>query len=431
MPIQPLEIYEVEETGELVLKHNDLREALVSHNVLMLVNHNDKEIVLWVGKGASTRTKFAGARSSRRFLTERSLSYRVKTCDEDDEPEWFQKLFEIKVARRSRDEPPSLEVLAILNVMKAEAVPDGFEREACIISRDFYVPVEHKASILGKDTTTIKFEKSSYLPEGFFILPSEAYRPRLLVRNGKIMGLDLLVKVDFSEADRPSEELQQEVKQRNAQLKELQQEGARKDQEIEELKQQILQKSQELKKKDSNIRDLQQKMTDQDQAITDFQRKGKDLMNLQDDNRKKTERIEALEKRISSKNNQIEEYDRELSEKNKLIEELEKELGTANPQIDSLKLDLAKKEQAVDELQQEISASEKMVETLKEENSELKSTNEKTERELANMNQRIEDLEREIVKMTKAIKEKESIIEEMDTELREKSRKIQELEMSE
>ncbi|MBZ9578008.1 hypothetical protein KJA13_03140, partial [Patescibacteria group bacterium] len=145
MPIQPLELYKVEETGELVLKHRDLKEALISHNVIMIVNHNDKEIVLWIGKGARTRAKFAGARSSRRFLMERSLSYRVKSCDEGDEPEWFQKLFEIKVAKRSRDEPPSLEVLAILNEMKAEIIPEGFEREACIISRDFYVPVEYKS----------------------------------------------------------------------------------------------------------------------------------------------------------------------------------------------------------------------------------------------------------------------------------------------
>ncbi|MFX1293592.1 MAG: hypothetical protein ACFFD2_01850 [Promethearchaeota archaeon] len=194
MPIQHLEIYKVEETGELVLKHKDLKESLVSYNAIMIVNHNDKIIVIWIGKGASTRAKFAAARSSRRFLTERSLSYRVKTCDEGDEPEWFHKLFEIKVAKRSRDEPPSLEVLAILNEIKAQNIPDGYEREACIITRDFYVPTEKRTSIMGKDTFIVKFEKGPFLPEGLFMLPSDSYRPRLLVRNGKILAIDFLIR---------------------------------------------------------------------------------------------------------------------------------------------------------------------------------------------------------------------------------------------
>ncbi|MHA1131242.1 MAG: hypothetical protein ACTSQI_08980 [Candidatus Helarchaeota archaeon] len=428
MPIQPLEIYEVEETGELVLKHKDLKESLISHNVLMLVNHNDKEIVLWIGKGASTRTKFAGARSSRRFLTERGLSYRVKTCDEGDEPDWFQKLFEIKVAQRSRDEPPSLEVLAILNVMKAELIPEGFEREACIISRDFYVPVEHKASIFGKDTSTIKFEKSSYLPEGFFTLPSEAYRPRLLVRNGKIMGLDLLVKVDSLRADRPSDELRQEVTQRNIQLKKLQQEGARKNMEIEELKQNLLQKNQEIKKIEAEIRDLKQKVTTQRQALKEFKAKRQEIRVLQEENEKKANQIETLTKELSGKDQQIEEYKKDQSVKGEYIENLQKEIDAGKAEIDNLKLEVARSEQTIERIQEELSENINKIKTIQAENSELKSKNETIERELTNQEQHIEELKKEIAKKDQKIEEKSSIIEEMELELREKSRRIEEIE---
>ena len=254
MPIQPLELYKVEETGELVLEHKYLQDALVSHSAIMIVNHNDKEVVLWIGKGASTRSKFAAARASRRFLTERSLSYRVKTCDEGDEPDWFQKLFRIKVAKRSRDEPPSLEVLSILNEMNKEPVPEGAEREACIISRDFYVPVERKSSIMGKDTTTIKFEKSALLPEGFFNLPAEAYRLRLLVRSGKILGIDLLVNYDISARERINIDVLKEADDIQVKMQNMEQEIKAKEKRIVILMGEIAEKDKEIERNQADIK---------------------------------------------------------------------------------------------------------------------------------------------------------------------------------
>lgn len=283
MRIQPLEVYTVEDTGELVLKHmTDLKDALISSEAIMITNHNDKTIVLWIGKNATTRAKFAAARASRRFLTERSLSYRVKTCDEEEEPDWFQDLFNIKVATRMRDEPPALEVLAILNEMKSEGIPNGYQREACIISRDFYVPVEHKASIMGKDTSTIKFEKSSYMPEGFFILPSEAYRPRLLVRNGKILATDLLISLDVTKKEAIIDSLEQKMKKQKHHIENLQQEGEKKNQQIETLQRDISKKNQHI-----------------DTLGQDNAEKTKQIEILEQDTTEKTKRIEKLEQDIA------------------------------------------------------------------------------------------------------------------------------------
>ena len=71
------------------------------------------------------------------------------------------------------------------------------------------------ASLMGKDTSIIKFEKSAYLPEGFFDLPSQAYRPRLLVRNGKVLGIDLLINYDVSAREGINIDLLQDAKEIN------------------------------------------------------------------------------------------------------------------------------------------------------------------------------------------------------------------------
>ncbi|MHA1650320.1 MAG: hypothetical protein ACTSYB_09005 [Candidatus Helarchaeota archaeon] len=418
MPIQPLEVYEVEETGELVLKHKNLKEALVSHNVIMIVNHNDKSVVIWIGKGASTRAKFAAARASRRFLTERSLSYRVKTCDEGEEPEWFQKLFELKVAKRTRDEPPSLEVLAILNEMKAEPIPDGFEREACIISRDFYVPVEHKSSIMGKDTSTIKFEKSSYLPEGFFTLPSEAYRPRLLVRNGKVLATDFLVSHNIMKMEQQIEELQQKVKEKKSEIEALQQDGKEKDKKIENLQQILAEKEQEISKMKSEIDALQQAVKEKDQEIT----------SLQQDNSNKDQEIKMLQQENAKKEAEIEDLQQNISEKSQKIETIQQELNEKKSRVETLEEEGAKKDLQIEELQQQNTTKEKQISSLQQEINEIKSQMETLQQQNVEKDQQIADLQQDISKKEKAIEEQTSLLDKRNKELEEKERIIQQKE---
>ncbi|NVM28995.1 MAG: hypothetical protein HWN65_09125 [Candidatus Helarchaeota archaeon] len=428
MPIQPLEIYEVEETGELVLKHKYLKEALNSHGAIMIVNHNDKEIVLWIGKGATTRAKFAAARSSRRFLTERSLSYRVRTCDEGDEPDWFQKLFKIKIAKRSRDEPPSLEVLAILNEMKKELVPEGFEREACIISRDFYVPVEHKVSIVGKDTSSIKFEKSSYLPEGFFNLPSYAYRPRLLVRNGKILGLDLLVNYDASARDGINMDLLHEAKGINSKIQAFKQEGKKKDELIADLKAELSEKNKDITKLESNIDGLQQEGGKIDKQIESLQEKDELIQTLQDENAKFTQQIKDLKQKTSDKRYLLKDLQETLSDKDSEIERLRQALGRGKKRFENQQLELVKKDQQIEDLQQNLSKNEKLLERLRQKGAKMENKLEKLERRVIVKDQQIEDLRQNLSKRKQEIEEKISVIDKIYKELREKSERVEELE---
>jgi DNA repair exonuclease SbcCD ATPase subunit len=398
MPIQPLEIYNVEETGELVLKHSDLKEALVSNNAIMIANHNDKVLILWIGKETNTRLKFAAARSSRRFLTERGLSYRVKTCDEGEEPEWFQDLFTLKVARQSRDEPPTLEILAILNEIKAVEVPEGYQREACVISRDFYVPVELKSSIMGKDTFSIKFEKGAYLPEGIFILPSEAYRPRLFVRNGKVLGIDFLMSTDITRKDAQIEALQQESKEQKAQITTLEQEVS------EKLKQ---------------IDTLQHEIVDKNNQITSFKEeiteKGKQINSLQKEVSEKGNKIIALETETSEKSKQIESIQQNISEKNKQIGSLQQDISEKSKQIGSLQQTISEKSKQIGSLQQTITKKDQEIESLKQE--EIKKE------------QQIREKRSQLEEKEKALKDKETIINEKNREIKKQQDEFQKKEM--
>jgi len=373
MPMQPLEIYDVEETGELVLKHKNLKAALITDNTIMIVNHDDKTIILWIGKGSSTRIKFAAARASRRFLTDRGLSYRVKTVDEGEEPDWFQALFTLKVTERSRDEPPTLEILSILNEVKAEAVPEGYQREACIITRDFYVPVEFKSSIMGKDTSSIKFEKGDYLPEGFFMLPSGAYSPRLLVKNGKVLGIDILINLEFLKKDTTIESLQQENSSQKDQIESLQADIIQKDQQLLALQEELGRKDDQIesirienKEKDGEIESLQEMVSKRDIQIEDFQSEMtlKDQENeiLQADLVNERDQINAMQSELEEKDQQIIVLQNELIEKNQQLESIHNENISKDTQIESLNQQIQELVSSIEEMEQASPKKDKIIE---------------------------------------------------------------------
>ena len=379
MPMQPLEIYDVEETGELVLKHKDLKDALITNCAIMIVNHDDKSIILWIGKGASTRVKFAAARASHRLLTDRGLSYRVKTCDEGEEPDWFQALFTLKVTERSRDEPPTLEVLSILNEMKAEKIPEGYQREACIITRDFYVPVEYKSSIMGTDTYSVKFEKGSYLPEGFFMLPSVAYVPRLLVKNGKVLGIDILINQEFVKKDAIIESLQQENSSQQTQIESLQSDITQKEQQLSSFQEETELKNDQLQSNEMEIKE-------------------------------KDQQIETLQEIVSKRDAQIEELQSEMTQKDQQIEDLQGELSNERAQIQALQSEREEKDQQIEILQSELTNKDNQIEAFQDEISN-KST------QIESLGQQIQELQSSIEEKEQASKEKEKIIKQKNKEI--------------
>lgn len=408
MPIQPLEVYDVEETGELVIKHiSNLQDELIPHKVLMIVNHNDKTIALWVGTGASTRAKFAGARSSRRFLTERGLSYRVRTCDEGDEPDWFQDLFNIRAVARCRDEPPTLEVLSILNEMKIEDIPEGYEREACIISRDFFVPVEHKSSIMGKDTSTIKFEKSSYIPEGFFTLPSESYRPRLLVRNGKILAIDLLVNAESTQKEVIIERLEQELKEQSSQIKVY----TAKITQLDALQVELQTKSERLERSE--------------QANTE---KSNQIETIQQERNELEEKINELAQKNRAEEQKVASLEQDLSQKIPRLEALEKENKEGIQKIEGLVKDLTESKQQISRLQEESKANTEQIMILKNEISQKITQVEQLEQENLNFRQRTTEESEEIENLKREMTEHQTLISNLKQEILTKEQKISKLE---
>ncbi|NHI91900.1 MAG: hypothetical protein EAX96_05315 [Candidatus Lokiarchaeota archaeon] len=81
-------------------------------------------------------------------------------------------------------------VKKILVRIQALQVPAAFQRELICIGPYVFSQIESKKSFLGKETVEYKFELMSDLPEGEFL--ANNYIPRLLINEGRVMGIELL-----------------------------------------------------------------------------------------------------------------------------------------------------------------------------------------------------------------------------------------------
>ncbi|NVM02057.1 MAG: hypothetical protein HWN67_06955 [Candidatus Helarchaeota archaeon] len=82
---------------------------------------------------------------------------------------------------------------AILDEILKNDLPEGYEREGVVIPPVFYAVTEKKVMVLGKEVIKKDIEKASGLPEGFIF--SSDYTPRLLIKNGKVIAIEILKKV--------------------------------------------------------------------------------------------------------------------------------------------------------------------------------------------------------------------------------------------
>lgn len=82
---------------------------------------------------------------------------------------------------------------AILDEVMKNDLPEGYEREGVVIPPVFYAVTEKKVMVLGKEVIKKDIEKASGLPEGFIF--SADYTPRLLIKNGKVIAIEILKKV--------------------------------------------------------------------------------------------------------------------------------------------------------------------------------------------------------------------------------------------
>ena len=82
---------------------------------------------------------------------------------------------------------------AILDEILESEIPEGYEREGVVIPPVFYAVTEKKVMVLGKEVIKKDIEKASGLPEGFIF--SADYTPRLLIKSGKVIAIEILKKV--------------------------------------------------------------------------------------------------------------------------------------------------------------------------------------------------------------------------------------------
>ena len=83
--------------------------------------------------------------------------------------------------------------MAMLEKIKDEPLPEGYEREGIILPPVFYAVTEKKVLVLGKEVVKKEIEKAKDLPEGFIF--SDQYTPRIYIENGKVIAVEILKKI--------------------------------------------------------------------------------------------------------------------------------------------------------------------------------------------------------------------------------------------
>lgn len=82
--------------------------------------------------------------------------------------------------------------MSLLDKVKDEPLPEGYEREGIIIPPVFFAVTEKKVMVLGKEVVKKEIEKAKDLPEGFIF--SEQYTPRIYIDGGKVIAIEILKK---------------------------------------------------------------------------------------------------------------------------------------------------------------------------------------------------------------------------------------------
>jgi len=83
-------------------------------------------------------------------------------------------------------------LMSLLDKIKEEPLPEGYEREGIIIPPVFFAVTEKKVMVLGKEVVKKEIEKAKDLPEGFIF--SEQYTPRVYIEGGKVIAIEILKK---------------------------------------------------------------------------------------------------------------------------------------------------------------------------------------------------------------------------------------------
>ncbi len=85
---------------------------------------------------------------------------------------------------------PLGEIQAMIAELETVTPPEGYQRELLIVYNELFTVAEHKISVFGQEKIERKFEKVKDPPEGTFM--AEGFIPRVIVRDGKVLGIELL-----------------------------------------------------------------------------------------------------------------------------------------------------------------------------------------------------------------------------------------------
>lgn len=82
--------------------------------------------------------------------------------------------------------------MSLLEKIKGQPLPEGYDREGIILPPMFYAVTQKKVMVLGKEVVKTELEKAKDLPEGFIF--SENYTPRIYIEGGKVTAIEILKK---------------------------------------------------------------------------------------------------------------------------------------------------------------------------------------------------------------------------------------------
>jgi hypothetical protein len=82
--------------------------------------------------------------------------------------------------------------MSLLDKIKGQPLPEGYDREGIILPPMFFAVTEKKVMVLGKEVVKKELEKAKDLPEGFIF--SENYTPRIYIEGGKVAAIEILKK---------------------------------------------------------------------------------------------------------------------------------------------------------------------------------------------------------------------------------------------
>ena len=87
-------------------------------------------------------------------------------------------------------------VMSLLEKIKEEPIPEGYNREGVILTSGgvFFAVTEKKVMVLGKEVIRTEIERAKDLPEGFIF--SENYTPRIYIEGGKVTAVEILKKIE-------------------------------------------------------------------------------------------------------------------------------------------------------------------------------------------------------------------------------------------